>query len=1300
MKTHALHLKQVSHIVGFEPFGYNQRWVFFADTGKGGGAAPEDPEEKKKREEEEKKKKEEEDKKKTEKEKEEEEKKKREEEEKKKKESEEVDITASDFQKRAEKAIESAKGVDEGMKLGNSKEQKENAEKMYALKGDFERLNAEDQAISKPAKAFLDELVARKKITREEAQRLFDIDLNDPHGNEKWEKLVGGMPGLTADKAAFERLKELKFDEGLKRQKIEEEFARKLRELRLLSEEAAKMLKAIAVEEIMMKRYNRRVGLPIEKDKSLVYKNIRKKATADGTGEELETYKEFITVREVVSEEVDITDEKGNVTGKMKTGNPIFTIESQGPDGTMKKDLMTNSEFEKFIENHDITEDLNSQSDLEKSIGMKIAKGDKLEYRFVDEVADSAKANEQLRRTMGKDMLVEVKEINEHDPEKQVVLDQEVVTGGGRKQKNFTFGEFAKWYKRNEAMKPIGDLKDLQRELDVFNQVQNQIYNRDPKSYPKINVEAKEMLYYNDGSERTFRIKEVDEKTKKVIFESGEALSFASFLRWVKKNEVEKRTPDAMANLATAHIEDPVEKEKIAQQVKEDIETADAAKEKADAKLQQETGKKPDHHSVDEESGPTAGYWKKLYRRTHLMSISDFLEMGKTLTEFVKRKWHRHQHGKIGAVGESMFGPIVLEIGAEFKGVGQHAENEEVNHHVHHYETMGIETVKHELHGAPNTDILKAAVTVLAKKGQLRWDDHAFWDRVNILSGGVPVMVRGPTHMEDLEKVFDKWWGQDTFREFKNSAESSYNSLKSNFKDNASRLEIVPGGLKKKLKHLLWQHLSTDQPVHPAEYEQYIHYAIDEGKMGFYDKPFFLMMGVALEANDPHGHGMTLLHLDRVGTINSSTNKFPILDYFTQGKFPKVDANGKILSWEDKDKVSKAEIGHFKMWFNEMMAKDLADEGITDIHNIPPDKIDKLGPGRRFKEFIEQEVMWSPATRTRINKASRDATNWDHDDMDFFAPMLGEESIDKITRFAGNARQQVSTPGLLNAAMGLNATTRIKMDMLNNHLKDPKKTSEQRTQESRQDVRDIIDVMRSYVRFHAIIDTRFKHTAEGFVRLGPAELREAPLNDDSRATAIHLEEMKNFVRGLSRELGLEKEFNEVYKKYPGKVSGEIQNKQESAVLEFGKQLEGAILRYASTSKNEVDPNKVKELFNKAGQEDVLGRAGKKKEKKQGEETDPLISDLLPYKDEEVESRVQRIGELIEKIKEANNNQKTSQQVKDEQAKRLAEIQEEVASRKYKPTMGDIKVLDAKISELQNQLNTLETPTDMRGGKRA
>lgn len=1263
--------------------------MVFANTGKKASGSGEDGEAKS----EEEKKKEEDDKKK----KDEEEEKKKKEEAKKKKEAAtgEVEVTKSSVSKKTEQVLQTVSGIEKTYSKSDKERHRATTEKLKTLGVKFKKINQEDAENQLEVKEILDRLIQEGKITKEKAQEIMDLDPVMADYDDKWSEIIASVPELRQKEPyTIAKIKDLKEKEAEKSVKLTAEFDKALKEFRELMEASKNEVLQKAYKEKALKQLSTLVGLPVQDDQKLVSLGLLE----DPETKKLKNYRQYYRIKKVDFEEIEIKDDKGNVTGTIKTNTPVVTIESQDPvSGKVGEDKFSPAELNKWVENIGVTEDIQTLKDLEKSTGEKIKEGDVFEIRVKELPTPEGNNN-------GKDLKIKIKKIDEI---KQEIELDEPLDFRGKKTRYLEFGEFARWFKKNEALRPIESLTKLRNELGLHVDYLDSIYNRQPGHYRPIEVKEGEVLHYDDDSGTQFVIKKVSDQG--VELDTGDAFTLAAFLRWVKKNEVEKRDPDAEAERVTQHEQDEatkkIEKEKVKKQVEEQMnDRKEAAKDPA---------KLAAMPHADDPAKPSASYLKMLWTQTEFLSLGDLWEFGKTIAEFVKRKMHRWQHGKVGRYGEAVFKTLgapfhnakgalggfakglTTELGAEFKGVAQHAENEEVNHHVHHLETMGIETVKHELHEAANTDILKAAVTVLCKKGQMRWDDHAFWGCVNRLSNGMPKMIDAKTHLDDIELIFDGWWGQDTFREFKNSQESGYNSVKNNFKDNAMRLEAVPNGLRMALKSKLLMHLSGKY-VNPAEYEEYVHFAIEAGKLSFTDKLYYLIAGVGADGHDDHGHGMTLLHFDRVGAIESALlNNFPVLDYFVQEQMSAFDdhgepvfkkyPNGEIMKDEHgnpiQETTGKAQLGNFRRWINDLILADmkesLAENGhsissLTDLRNVPEDAMEAIGPGKRFNKFVKEVMMWSDSTKTRLKKAVSDCSRWDHDDMDYFAPQLTEDTVDNLTRYAGGARQQVSTPGLLNACMGFNDFARVKLDMMKAKLSGEKKDKGG----AQKDLREFMDLLRTQIRFHAIVDKRFEHKERGMSRLGAAEQKQKPLNDDSRPVADHLGEVEAFIRGLCKELGMMEECNIVYRRHQGIPPDEAASLQSNTIREFGKRLEGAIANYTNN-----DPEKTMDLFKRAGERMILGRGNAPQEKGEYKEI-PRDVILEKYKDDEIEKLVAEYKAIEEQ--KAATAEKTKEQVDQEQNVRVQEIVEQVDAERYNPQPNDKKLMQDAITGLREK----------------
>jgi len=1241
----------------------NSRFVFVtggSKSGKGGGATStgdghkDEDDSKKEKEKEEKEEAEEEKSKK--------EKKKKEEE---KPESGRVEFGAQSFAKRASEAMSTAESIEKGFAASKDVRKRETAEKMGVIGKKIQKLDNEDKENNKDIKSELDRLISKKVITKAQAQELFDADPLQDGFEEKWGKLTAGLPELKKkEPTALAKILDMKKELAKKDEKILEEFKKVHAEFLKESGEIHSDLLKESYRERGKRNLNRAAGLPVEPNQEYVY--------FDKNGK-----KQRARIKDVVFEDVVIKDDSGNVIKTVNTDSPVIIVESNNPEsGELKEDKFGMPAFFEWLKNGKVSQEIQNVDDLGKNLNVgKLKVGDKFEYHLlIDPVTLKFEGNDQS---------IEIKKIDEITNE--IELDQSVQMDGGRK-KILGFGEFARWFRQNEAVRPVDSLEKLRNELGLWNDHQNSKFKREPEQFPPIKANPGEVLQYDDGSNRKFVIKKADDK--KVYFDNGESMSLAGFLRWVKREEVEKLTSDSEAKRLSQKIEDKDEK------LAEEKRVKDGMEKEMEKRIKQ--GENPAHvqdlPSTEEPSGLQASYLRRLWDNTTLLSLGDLWEMGKTIVEFGKRKLHRWQHGRIGKFGGKMFETLgkafkglstfgeglMTDLHGEFKGVAQHAENEAVDHHVKHLETMGIDTVKHHLHEAPDTDTLKAAVTVLCKKGQMRWDDPVFHERINTLSHGMPCAVTKATHLEDIKTVFDHWWGFNTFLEFKNNQASSYNSVKKNFEDDANRLEAIPGGLKLRLQTLMADHLNG-RYVNPAEYEEYLHYAISRGKMGFEDKIFFLIMGIAAEGPGEHGHaGMTLLHFDRVGALESEVlNNFPIYDYFTQEKLPECDSDGNpIIGPDGKPKmVDKTNINNFRRWLKQMIEVDYG----GPMQNLGNPKDCDWKPNGLFQKFLREEMMWSDATRVRLNKSSGDTSRWDHDDMHMFAPLLTEEGVMQMVRVSGGARQQVSTPGILNAIAGFNEFAKTKLNMVRESLAAGDK------QEANRNMKHFLGILRSYIRFSAFLERRYDHTNANITRLGMMEREMKPGVDSKKRVKEHMAELDNFIKGLSAEFGLNEEVGVVYKQYGVAPPKEKAEEQVNMVNRFGQMLEGRVEVYGGGE--EINAEKVLQLFDKVQQKTgIISGIGRQAMK--GEVTAAKVEDeykLQPYLDPEVIDRVDRIKKLEKRNIEIGTED--PEKLKAEMSARVNQILTSMENKQYIPQKNDIAALDKRIKELDDKIQT-------------
>lgn len=1063
--------------------------------------------------------------------------------------------------------------------------------------------------------------------------------------------------GQEAVEKALNSIKKIKKEAHEANLKIEEDFKKRMSQFRDVMNEMGQVLKDKLEKEQAIKAASTAVGIDLKPGQKIAW---------HGLGENRK-YGFRLIKESAVIEAVQV----------LAGGTVMVSVKFTDPKtGETTVQIFSPVSFSQWVDRFGVTEDISTLDELEKSIGMKLENGQEFENEIIQ-------TDQGLNVTQPE--YTKIQEIDHAN--RRIILDHSVkLSPQGTPTSILQYDEFAKWFKRNEVVQSINTLEDLQAELRGFNEVQLSQTPRKKNVLP-IKAESGEILCVHQNPDGKVAIATVDDKF--ITLDDGTKRTYAGFLKLVK-------------DLDMIHYEPTKEEKKKIEEAKKAHEEGDPEKDDHDEHDEHDAhshGHGGHGHHLET---PRVNYLSQLWASTYVLSPHSLYEFGEKIVEFIKRKLDRMEHGRVGVVGERMFGAWNIELGAEFKGIAQHAENEEVNHHAEHYRTMGLETVKHEMHEAPNRDILKAAITVAAEKGALRWDDPVLWARMNtliakygpIFENGEPVFITPETHMSVIEKYLDHWFGQDTFREFRNKQDSSYNSIKSNFKDVASRLETDPeknGGLAGALAKRLWQHVATNEYVTPAEYESYLHASIENGKLSFEQKIMFLIMGFAADGKGAHGHaGMTMFHQDRMGTLDTMANTFPFTNFFTAGDFDQYDVNGEKIYEKEADGsfkkgpdgkkvVKKGKIGVYN--FKEMMNKYiLPDLGVTDPSDITDPKVflDQTRTFPNLKKFINEEMSDSNNVKVRIEKAAGDATRWDHDDMDRHVSVLSESLVTQLLGKQGGTRQQVTTPGLKNAYAGYNDYMRIRLNLIEKNAKEGK------SEDLKKQNRRFVDLMKAFIKFDAILDNRAYTKTGNYTRFSQSDYASYPGVNGKMSVEKRANEGREYIGELAYQLdaetngryNLSKTWNQIITK------GVNETAQEKALENFGEYLDGALAEVG-------DGDKVAKIFLKVSEKkNISGMTTRSQVKTEVEEETGSINDFKAYTDKEVISKVSEINDLTEKL--ARKENRSPEQIKAQHAQRLQQILAEVQEKRYASQVEDLEILNNEIREMQRRLGQKES----------
>jgi hypothetical protein len=417
----------------------------------------------------------------------------------------------------------------------------------------------------------------------------------------------------------------------------------------------------------------------------------------------------------------------------------------------------------------------------------------------------------------------------------------------------------------------------------------------------------------------------------------------------------------------------------------------------------------------------------------------------------------------------------------------------------------------------------------LLHHGEMRWDDHEFWETLNRLTArytlkGAELYIPRPDHMppkkngEDMTvPAIDALWGEGQASQWIQENISKYNSNKNNFEYIFKQTENDPkgiGGPAGRCRDLLatWR---KGGYVNPQEYEEMIDAAIKYGKMSAEGKMFFIMAGVlARQGNHPSGE--TLLHLDRLGELDSKyLNQFPILDFFTT-KHVFDPMTGEMR------KPNK--LSDYQKWMEEYFPDDFA----------------KGEPDAQFSRFMWEVIMPNEEVRTRMSKGIRNAENMDHDDAHLNIPPLTPTEVDNVTTGPSGQKKYFTNEGYMNAYPGFNHYI-VSLSYLLEEEDDEKKRQNY--------LYALRDTLNGFIRYDAILDNRFKRSEKDHrARLDDRHFKRKTVVGGSILCGEYQAQVRNIVIEIARAYG--EDLSWLYgKKYGLDAEGERNQREYETKIE-------------------------------------------------------------------------------------------------------------------------------------------------------
>lgn len=1061
---------------------------------------------------------------------------------------ESIDVVRSSV---AENIGEAIGNASEAIKAAQSRENKELADNITKIREELRNMRGVAEESQKKLREKINQLLDQKKISAEQAKELLNLGGSLPDFEERLKKITDPLQSKL-DPEELKNLIDEKKKEAEQFPKIREEFERITQKLATELEKSQHFIYQEAYKERALKeqgrqlgfelkpgtvlrfRYKRPVLKPVKDDKGNVMKdekgNVRYEQEKDAKGElKYEPIFRRATIKEVKFGQFEMKRDGQTKTFPSLTPSVVLDIEDEWPDqnGIINKNSpeIGADRLKEVVDMQDVTVAYEEKSTLEeeldsvgKILGVEIKPGAVFSYRDISLGDDGAKGSDKQVSIVNilreKDNFFDGSDSPQKDREQTMIeLDHEVVTKHHpvqQKSSRLSLGEFIKWATRLSAVPLLAlGLNELRKKLQEDNVERNEKYKRNPKEYPPIELKKDEILCYDTVPPTLFRIKDITDD--KITLDNGSEYTPASFFKWVKDNDVEKFSPDAEAEKRVAMMEEDTdeqkeEKEKTRDKAKEEAKIAEAVRKNPPPGYSTETSEKP--------TPPSVGYLRSLYNQTYFLSLGSFYEIGKQIFEYIKRYMDRAEKERIGIIGNKALG-FIPQLGREFEVIRQNAETEQVNYYKGAFDQYGYGDFINRLVSTNNRDELKALIIVMSEKGYLNWRDKTLWAAITRIASQYDFDLSQAEHNEDnIREILDKFWGPGSFNDFRNKNDSTYQNRVNEHKQWALRLENDPeqrGGMAGRLKGFLHAHLNGEW-VDPAVYEAILYTAIENGKLSFGEKIYFLIMGFGMEGKKgTKNEGSAILDWYRLSQIEGTLlNKYPILDYFTGYNISKVDSQGKPIWDPSTGTQKKAQIGINEL--RKIIHTVIEPDTGKSIDSISEAK--EFKPGARLQNMIESEMILDPTVVTRLkDKAARDFENWDHDDFHIFGPQIKERQIENLAQKSG-AKQNASMAAIKNTFAGLNHFTQRYLDQ---YIETAKSGDDNTAQEN---ISRMTETIKSLIRLDAVVDNRFHHDKHDHVKFSGADYKSYAGADARKSRTIRgsNNEVYTFVETLIKEM--------------------------------------------------------------------------------------------------------------------------------------------------------------------------------------
>ena len=374
---------------------------------------------------------------------------------------------------------------------------------------------------------------------------------------------------------------------------------------------------------------------------------------------------------------------------------------------------------------------------------------------------------------------------------------------------------------------------------------------------------------------------------------------------------------------------------------------------------------------------------KNVKREIYWVSWYDLTRGWEIVKNWATNRIQRNSDMCIGKVGEKIIPnlsiPLTATLGSEFANKVHETEHHEVDRLAGLLKPHDNFHIRHMMHTeTKNVDQLKAIFNVLSERGVMRWDDPVLLRLLNQFQKRIIFDTQNPEkEFRDesrfylrLKEATSAIWDPDVYRNWTSQNSSAYASEKKKFESECNRRAEQPGGMRKYLSSFL-KEVRMKGPAHkvdPHEYEEMIHYCIDNGKINPEDRLYYLIQGI----------DTGLLARSRGSELDSKTiNNYPCIEFFAQSEG---------MSFQDIRELARIDANNFE-------------------------------PGPAYKYHFEMEVMHMKAVRERLEKAVSQGIQIDHDDFTRFGAHLTDQTLTNLLQQKTSGFQLPAT-GVANCTVG------------------------------------------------------------------------------------------------------------------------------------------------------------------------------------------------------------------------------------------------------------------------------------------